>query len=111
MHQSIVTTAPNPRGSVGDGGENVPIFCIIPAVPGECWYFGFRRKLAGITAAHGKTRGQMAVVLPTVCPRSVWLIPGIFRTKSQSPRYSPGVGAMVTNDWCVMLVIDSDSLI
>ena len=31
------------------------------------------------------------MVLPTVCPRSVGLIAGIFWTKSQSPRYSPGV--------------------
>ena len=41
---------------------------------------------------HNRLRGQLAVVLPAVCPRSVVLIAGIFWTKSQSPRYSPGVG-------------------
>ena len=34
------------------------------------------------------------MVLPTGCVRSVWLIAGICWTKSQCPRYSPGVGGL-----------------
>ena len=54
---------------------------------------------------HNRLQGQIAVVLPTVCPRSVGLIAGIFWMKSQSPHYSlcvcggVGGGAVVTNDW------------
>ena len=42
--------------------------------------------------------GKTAVVLPTSSPCRVGPLIGIFWTKSQSPRYSPGVGAVVTND-------------
>ena len=41
------------------------------------------------------------VVLLTCFPRSVGLLAGICWKKSQSPSYSLGLGAMVTNDWCV----------
>ena len=39
--------------------------------------------------------------LPVGCFRSAGLIAGICWTKSQSPRYSQGVGSVVTNDWCI----------
>ena len=48
----------------------------------------------------------MAVVLPTGCPCSVGFFFAEFRwTESQSPRYSPGLGAVVTNKWCITLCI------
>ena len=62
----------------------MPVFC-----------FFFRRKYRGLqlrTVKRNRLRGQIAVVLSTVCPRSVVLIAGVFWTKSQSPRYSPGMG-------------------
>ena len=97
MHQSIISTAPHPKGRAGYSGENVLGFyfkiCIVPAVP-VLLGFCFLVENTGITVAHGKTmRGQIAVVLPTVCPRSVGLIAEIFWTKSQrSPRESRGGG-------------------
>ena len=36
--------------------------------------------------------GKIDVVLPTSSPRSVGLFAGICWTKSQSPRFSPGLG-------------------
>ena len=69
---------------MGDSGENMTgfYFCIIPTVPGFC----FEVKIAGITAAHGKTQktaGANSRVLSTVCPRRVELIARILWTKSQ----------------------------
>ena len=52
-------------------------------------------------------RGQIAEVLPTVCPRSAGLLAGICLKKSQSPGFSSWVReAMVTNDW---YTIDGDT--
>ena len=42
------------------------------------------------------------VVIPTGCPHSVGLLSGIGWTESQSPSYSPRLGGMVTNDWCII---------
>ena len=42
--------------------------------------------------------GLIAEILPSVHPRSAGLLAGICWKESQSPRYFPGVGAVVTND-------------
>ena len=101
MHQSNVTTVPNPRAGWGIAGK-------------KCWVFTFAssQQCRGIVFFLGENtcsgdysceRGHIAVVLPTVCPHSMGLIAGIFWTKCESPRYSPGVegGAVVTNNWCI----------
>ena len=46
-------------------------------------------------------RGKTAVVLPTSSPRRVGFLAGICWTKSRSPRYSLGLGGVVTNDLCI----------
>ena len=45
------------------------------------------------------------MVLPASSPRRVGLLAGICWTKSQSPRYSLGLGAMVINDLNALPVI------
>ena len=62
----------------------------------------FRRKYRGLqlrTVKHNGLWGQIAMVLPTVCPSSVGLIVGIFWTKSKSPRYSSEVGMGCGYKW------------
>ena len=56
----------------------------------------------GSEMKNSRLRGKTAVVLPMSSPRRVGLLAEICWTKSQSPRYSPGLGggggAVVTND-------------
>ena len=46
---------------------------------------------------------KTAVILPDSSPRRVGLLAGICWTKSQSPRYSAGVGAVPANHWCITI--------
>ena len=46
----------------------------------------------GSEMKNSRLRGKTAVVLPTSSPRRVGLLARICWTKSQSPRYSPGLG-------------------
>ena len=75
-------------------------FCILPPVwgggggeiPGKCvghkWQCNVKHKL-------NRLLEKTVMVLPIGCLRSDGPLAGICWTESQSPRYSPGLGAMV----------------
>ena len=68
----------------GKGGGEMPGICLI----WQNWQFNVK---------HDRLRGKRAVVLPTGCPHSVWLLVGICK----GPAISWGRVAVVINDWCI----------
>ena len=102
MHQSIVTTAPIPGAGRGIAGK-MCLFFTFASSP-RCRGLIFRQNSGDYSCA----RGQIAVVLPTVCPGSVGLIAGIFWTKVKDPaiplrggRGGKRGGGVVTKNWCI----------
>ena len=74
MHQSIVTTSPSPGEGLGIAGK----MCRISAFASSP-EFCFLGEKVGNTAVHSnlkhnRLRGQIALVLPNVCPCSVGLV-------------------------------------
>ena len=87
----------------GDSGENVLSFYLFvtPAVLGEWGFVYTQEQEQGFYPLFVLlVQGQIAEVLPTVCPCSKGLLAGICWKKSQRLCYFPWVeGAVVTNDW------------
>ena len=98
----LVTTAPTPWGVPGIAVEMSG--ALTKVLPRQCG--GYTPGLLyidkkGSEMKNSRLRGKTAVVLPTSSPHRVRLLAGICWPKSQSPRYSPGLGgggAVVTND-------------
>ena len=87
MHQSFGTWG---RAGASCGNVLCFYFSIAPQCRGNARDLCFIGKVA-VQCKHNRLLGKMAVVLPTGCPRSVGLLAGICWTKSQSPRYTPGL--------------------
>ena len=49
--------------------------------------------------------GGATIVLSAGCPHSVEIYGRELQTKSQRPSCSPGLGAVVTNDLCLMTLL------
>ena len=47
---------------------------------------------------NNRLRRRTAMVLPAGCPHSVGVNSGGLQAKSKSPRCSPGLGSVITND-------------
>ena len=107
MHQSIVTTAPLPEAGWGIAGKMCRVFTFAssPWCQMSAGILFFKRKLRELQlrmVTHNRLQGQIAVVLPNVCPHSVGLTAGFSgRQVPAIPQGCGGRGAVVTNDWCI----------
>ena len=98
----ICNHGPQPQRREGDSRGKVLCiyFSIVPAVLRKYQGFVLYRQIWQCNENITDCGGKRAVVLPTECPHSEGLLAGICLT-NVSPRYSPGLGAVVTNDLCI----------
>ena len=71
----------------------------VGVIAGNCW---MKRQMTGALRTQCNVKHvRLIMILPAGCLCSVGVIAGNCWMKHQSPRYSPRVGCVVTNDWCI----------
>ena len=97
-----------PLRRVGESWANVPYFylCIVSIVWGKCLGVDIPRQTWQCNVIHDSMRGGGGGGLPCFYQMSVPTVWGYSRelqTKCQSPCCSPGLGTVVTNDYCCLV--------